>query len=203
MILKSHGPAPTQPKTPVTTRLQGHPVPRTRIHGQCISMIRAILPGKLLIRNLYRLLRQRQCWSDQLTLDAGAIYDLRWWFEWAHNWNGLSITLHPVNHKLTTDTSHTGWGALVKHDQAYGHWNVRMSHASSNYRELLAVLMVLHSFKSMLTNSHTQVVSDNITTVSYLVGQDGPCPLLSDLATAIWAFATEHNIHLSARHLSG
>ena len=34
-----------------------------RICGQCVSMAKAVLPGKLLLRNAYRLLRQRVSWG--------------------------------------------------------------------------------------------------------------------------------------------
>ena len=46
---------------------------------QCVAKLRAVAFGKLMLRNLYRLLRSRVGWSDQLVLDIGAREDLNWW----------------------------------------------------------------------------------------------------------------------------
>jgi hypothetical protein len=39
-----------------------------RIAGQCISMAKAVIPAKLLLRNIYRLLAARASWQDILYL---------------------------------------------------------------------------------------------------------------------------------------
>ena len=40
-----------------------------RIAGQCISMSLAVIPGKLLLRNTYRLLAKRKSWEDRMIID--------------------------------------------------------------------------------------------------------------------------------------
>ena len=40
-----------------------------RIAGQCVSMSKCVLPAKLLLRNVYRLLKTRVSWRDVLHLD--------------------------------------------------------------------------------------------------------------------------------------
>ena len=50
-----------------------------RVAGQCIAMTRAIIPGKLLLRNLYRLLATKNSWDEILHLDKFTINDLNWW----------------------------------------------------------------------------------------------------------------------------
>ena len=67
----------------------------------------------------------------------------------------------------------------------------------------MAILMGLHSFATQLPGKHVQIVSDNITFVSYVACQGGSVEELSQLATAIWSLATEHKIYLSAKHLAG
>ena len=47
-----------------------------RITGQCISMCKAIIPAKLKLRNLYKILRSRASWHDTLALDSPAVNDL-------------------------------------------------------------------------------------------------------------------------------
>ena len=63
-------------KTHATARLLA------RIAGQCISMTKAIIPGKLLLRNLYRLLAKKKGWDDVLEIDQATrqdFQDLIWW----------------------------------------------------------------------------------------------------------------------------
>ena len=52
-----------------------------KIAGQCVSMTLAIVPGKLMLRNIYRLLASRRSWSDHLHFDKGTISDLCWWID--------------------------------------------------------------------------------------------------------------------------
>ena len=50
-----------------------------RLGGQCISMCKAVFPGKLKLRAVYRLLKTRTCWSDNLTWSKDTVQDLKWW----------------------------------------------------------------------------------------------------------------------------
>ena len=62
-----------------------------RICGQCISFTKAIVPTKLLLRNLYRLLGTRKSWSDILKIDKSSSDDLNWWVAALASWNGKPI----------------------------------------------------------------------------------------------------------------
>lgn len=174
-----------------------------RIAGQCVSMCRVILPGKLLLRNLYRLLKARLSWQDLLQIDTGTSKDLEWWLSALQSWNGKAVVKHSVDMQLTTDASHIGWGAHVNGLKAMGFWNMRMSQEHSNYRELMAVMLAIQSFAEQLQNHSIQLLSDNVTTVAYLNHLGGPSPLLSQLATAIWSECYRLNIQLQAKHLAG
>lgn len=174
-----------------------------RVTGQCVSMAQAILPAKLMLRNAYRLLQSKSLWEDTLFIDNGTYADLEWWLDALTSWNGAPLVLRPIDVQMATDASHLGWGAVSGEAHAMGTWNKRVSHASSNYRELLAVLMGLWSFKDQLRGKHLQILSDNVVAVCYITCQGGSNPQLSQLATAIWALAVDLNVMLSARHLAG
>ena len=47
-----------------------------RIAGRCVSMLAAVFPAKLKLRNVYRLLNSRSCWESQLAWSQGATEDL-------------------------------------------------------------------------------------------------------------------------------
>jgi hypothetical protein len=174
-----------------------------RIAGQCISMCTVILPCKLLLRNLYRLLGLRTTWQDILTLDSGTIKDLKWWWHALQTWNGRAVTPTTVDIQMTTDASGSGWGAHVNGLKAMGYWNTRMSMEHSNYRELMAVLMAILSFQNQLRGKNVQLLSDNITTIAYLNHLGGCEKKLSDLSTAIWSTCYELGVTLQAKHLAG
>lgn len=174
-----------------------------RVAGQCVAMAEAIIPAKLLLRNVYRLLATRHSWDATLILDASTIADLQWWLDALRNWNGRPIVKHSIELQLTTDASSTGWGAWINNHQAAGFWNKRLATQPSNYREMIAVLMGLHSFHEMVRGKVVQIVSDNISTVAYINNLGGPSSQLTDAARAIWSFAYDNKITLTATFLAG
>lgn len=174
-----------------------------RITGQCISMVAAIVPGKLFLRHAYRLLAQRQSWQDKLILDHGTISDLQWWLSALDSWNCHQIRLRPVDIQIETDASQIAWGAVCGQFQAMGHWNARVSSASSNYRELLAILLAIQAFAPMLRGKHVQILTDNVSAAAYLNRLGGSSADLTQVAKAIWAEAYSMDIHLSGKHLAG
>lgn len=174
-----------------------------RIAGQCVSMSRAVLPGKLLLRNIYRLLKQRLSWQDNLTLDEGTIQDLQWWEKALLSWNGTKVVHQAIDLQLITDASSTGWGAVLEQKEARGLWNQEMSLEHSNVREMMAVLLALKSFRSQVHNKVVQLLSDNISTVAYINYQGGSSVRLTQLATAIWAELIDNKVSLVAKHIAG
>ena len=127
-----------------------------RICGQCVSMAKAVLPGKLLLRNAYRLLEQRSTWGDLLQLDTATRQDLSWWLEALGpcGWNGLSVPTRPVEAQCETDASDSGWGGYYNGRQAGGFRNGRLRATSINYRELMSVLLTIKTFGSDLQGKH-------------------------------------------------
>ena len=174
-----------------------------RIAGQCVSMAKAVLPAKLLLRNVYRLLSTRSSWQDSLILDEPTVSDLKWWVASLKSWNGRAVKPVQIDFQLTTDASSLGWGAKLQELQAQGVWNTRLAYKHSNYRELMAILLALHSFLPHLRHRVVQVLTDNITAAAYLNFQGGPSVELTQVATAIWELIVENNIVISARYLAG
>ncbi len=187
-----------------------------RIAGQCVAMTKAVLPAKLLLRNLYRIIARRTSWDEPLTLDVSCRHDLQWWFTAVNSWNGAPLVLSTPDVQLTTDASGSGWGGFLpgaqthllfpegsEFLQAAGTWTKRVSMEQSNFRELLAVLKCLQSFGASIRNLHVQVISDNITTVACLSKLGTPSPLLHALMTTIFVHCHHQNVTLSAKWLAG
>jgi hypothetical protein len=176
-----------------------------RIAGQCVSMAKAVLPAKLLLRNLYRLISQKTAWEEILWLDMATIKDLNWWNTALQNWNGRHISTRPVEIQIETDASQTGWGArlMSNGNQAAGYWDKVMSTAPSNARELMAVIMAILSFKETLIGKAVQVLTDNISTTAYIMHMGGPSVGLTNMVANLWTICYQYNIDLSARYLAG
>ncbi len=68
-----------------------------------------------------------------------------------------------------------------------GEWNKRVSVQSSNYRELMAILMVITALRHDLGDKNIELLSDNITAIAYVNYKGGPSESLTLIAKAIWA----------------
>lgn len=176
-----------------------------RVAGQCVSMSKAVLPAKLLLRNLYRLLKQRTSWEEILWLDSPTKKDLTWWHLALQNWNGRKLSTRPIDVQLETDASQTGWGAFLINSgkQAAGFWDRMMSSAPSNARELMAVIMAIMSFKEDLVHKSVQVLTDNISTAAYIMHFGGPSVGLTNIVASLWTICYQYDIELTARYLAG
>ena len=174
-----------------------------RIAGQCILMSRVILPAKLLLRNIYRLLRTKSSWKTQLVIDQPAQADLIYWKDSLMAWNGRLVTSHLTDVQAVSDASQTGWGFACMGEEAAGHWDKYMALQPSNVREMMAVLMGLETFRAELRNKTVQILSDNISTVANINFQGGPSEPLTQIARAIWNVAITNQIRIHARYLRG
>ena len=178
-----------------------------RFAGRCISMLAAVFPCKLKLRNVYRLLASRRSWGDSLEWSAEAVEDLNWWINSLDKWNGR-LLLPPAQFdlQLLTDASESGWGAVLSEPDsrtASGFWSPEVSRESSNYRELFAVYLALLSFRTSLTEKKVEILSDNITTVALINKFGSADKRLDALAQAIWSFAFQRNLMIAAHHISG
>ena len=174
-----------------------------KIAGQCVSTAWAVTPGKLLLRNTYRLLSTRETWDCTLILSKEVFTELDWWLRAVDHWNCREICTRPIEIQVITDASHLGWGAVCNDKIASGDWNPRVSRESSNYREMLAILMALKSFQSVLRDKSVQILSDNITAIAYINHKGGPSTVLSQLAMSIWVEAIDNGLSIQCAHIAG
>ena len=173
------------------------------IAGQCVAMSKAIVPGKLLLRNIYRIIASHVDWNSQVSLNDNARSDLKWWLDALKGWNGAPLVSQPIDFQVEMDASSSGWGSKFRSEEATGLWSKQVSFKHSNYRELLAVLNTIITFREQMANKHIQVLSDNVVTCAYINHLGGLSSDLSNLMTTLWSTASKYGITLSARHLAG
>ena len=126
-----------------------------KIGGECIAMMKAVLPAKLLLRNLYRNLAAKQTWDSRVVIEESCREDLKWWFNSLKNWNGAPLLRSNKQLiQIDTDASGSGWGSACRLPgkilQASGTWTKDVSFQPSNYRELLVILKSILSFRHVL-----------------------------------------------------
>ena len=119
--------------------------------GRMRSNEKASIPGKLLLRNLYRLLATKQSRDQMMVLDQYTIRDLQWLLSGLHEWNYPIIRPCLVQTQLVMDASCTRWGSALGDKSAVGYWNQRRQYCPSNYREPLAIPVGLKTFKKQIT----------------------------------------------------
>ncbi|KAG8538770.1 hypothetical protein GDO81_022103 [Engystomops pustulosus] len=129
--------------------------------------------------------------------------DLLWWMELRNLEKGVCWH-HLPTITIVTDASSSGWGAILPSHYEQGSWTLAQAKNSSNYRELRAVWEALRSNTAYLRDHHIHILSDNVSTVSYLRRQGGTrSPVLSSLARTIFQWAEENILSISATHLKG
>ena len=84
-----------------------------KIGGECIAMMRAVLPTKLLLQNLYCMLSYRSSWDSVLEVSEACIKDLMWWRDALTLWNGAPLCKRAVEIQVETNALKTGWGGTT------------------------------------------------------------------------------------------
>ncbi len=173
-----------------------------RVAGKCVSLSCAVIPGKLLLRNVYRTIGLRHSWEDRMFLDKPTCSDLDWWLQALPNWNGKPLLQAQVHQQIFTDASGTGWGGWTGHLQAGGMWSTAGVFQHSNVKELLAVWKTLQSLPDV-RHKVIQVVSDNISTVACINRLSSASSSLTTVMKQVLVWCDRRDITLVARHLSG
>ena len=174
-----------------------------RCAGLCVSTAWVVSPGKLFLRNIYNLLGKRNNWYDSLQITEPAILELKWWLANIDDFNAKTIKPNPITVSFEVDASSLGWGANLGEKFAKGDFNNQLSQASSNFRELTAILCAILAFRKELINEHVLIFSDNSTAVAYVNNKGGPVLDLTNIAIQIWEEAERLGLSISCRHLAG
>lgn len=173
------------------------------VAGHCCSLTRAVLPAQLLLRNLYRDIKCRRDWSSLIRLSPASVRDLQDWLAGLSTWDGRVATSRPFDAVLDTDASLSGWGAALMDSSATsaGWWRGRTRHI--NELELKAVLKALRSFQPLLAGKSVLVRCDNVTAVAFINKLGGRNMAMNKTMRKIFAWCSDHQVQLTARHLPG
>ncbi|KAI2653489.1 ORF V: Enzymatic polyprotein [Labeo rohita] len=114
------------------------------------------------------------------------------------------VPLEQVSRRIivTTDASKTGWGATCNGQAASRVWTGPRLFWHINCLELLAVLLALRRFRSMIQGKHVLVRTDNTTTVAY-INHHVRSFRMSQLARHLLLWSQHRLKSLRATHIPG
>ncbi len=172
--------------------------------GKCVSLSRAVIPGKLLLRNVYRCISQKLDWNSHIFVDRATRADLEWWIQALPNWNGRPLLQANVHQQIYTDASGMGWGGWTSQNNVDegGTWTTRQVLHHSNVKELMAVWETLRSLPNV-HNKVIQVISDNVSTVACINRLSSSSDRMASVMRQVLAWCENRDVTLVAHHLSG
>ena len=178
--------------------------------GLMVSSFAGVYYGPLFYRSLENIKTdalQANGWDleGKVTLSPLCKQDLLWWI---NNVDQYPQTITPqIPHlTLTTDSSLTGWGAVIEGTSsvASGRWSFQESQLHINFLELKAILLGLQSLCSHLTNCTIKVLCDNTTAVSYVRSMGGSKSRnCNDITREILIWCMQRQLALSISHIPG
>ena len=146
----------------------------------------------------------RQDLEAPVSASVECLHDLQWWLHLPRLSLGVSLCQVSPDLHFWSDASDVGWGAHLDRQIASGLWDSHQAALSINARELLAVKLGLHQFRSSLQGRTVAVFCDNTTEVAYLRKEGGTrSPLLNTLAQEILRWMESLSIRLAPQFLPG
>ena len=105
---------------------------------------------------------------------------------------------------ITTDASHSGWGAVYKNEKFGGRWSESEAENHINVLEMMVVWLALKSVCRVTRSKHVLVRCDNSCTVTYLTAMGGiKSTKCNETAKQIWFWCIGRDLWLSATHMPG
>lgn len=176
-----------------------------KLIGMLIATCPAVEYGELYTKNLERakiqaLLRSEGSFESKMYLADSAKSDLQWWL--SNLGRTKSIKTTSFSKTIYTDASGTGWGGTDNVRETHGFWNEEQKLWHINYRELLAIKLILPDLASDCSNCQILLRVDNTTAISYINKKGGvKYPHFHALAKEIWQWAEKRGIWLYATYI--
>ena len=139
-----------------------------------------------------------------MILSRDAKEDLDWWQHHLTHWNGRAVIQRQAQVRIQSDTSLTGWGAVCDGVSTGGTWSLQEKTMHINCLELLAADLTMKAFLKERHGISVLLQLDNSTAVAYINNLGGTVSsALTSLAKALWLWALERDILITAQHIPG
>jgi hypothetical protein len=139
-----------------------------------------------------------------LTVSSKMRDAVHWWSDPQNVLSSVSIQDLRKTITILTDASQQGWGAHLEDRLASGRWSPEQAQYHINVLEMWAVEKALVEFQSLLLGQRVQILSDNMTVVSYISKQGGTLSFsLYQEVRRLLLWCKDKEITLLARHIPG
>ena len=172
--------------------------------GVLLHVAKCVRPARLFIARLLDALRNAKGWFININADMRA--DMRWFLEFAAQWNGKSYipAPSPTMYIYVDACLSTVGGSDGK--RAYAGQVTPITDGVHNITELeaLNVVLALHTFLGKESaGAHVRIHCDNNAAVQVLQSGRGRNKVLLDCARAAWMVQAVLDVHVSYVHVPG
>ena len=146
----------------------------------------------------------KQQYQRMVVLTPEAQAELLWWARTAKTYNSSPLIQSPPDLVIKTDASLLGWGARCQELRTVGLWSVEEQMMHINVLELLEVFLAIKTFSKGKDSLNILIRADNMTAKAYINHRGGThLQTLNSIATHLWKWSLDHQIHLTAEYLPG
>lgn len=146
-------------------------------------------------------------WDAKVMLDDSTVQACAWWLDQFRQWNGVALIPGTPSLTLTTDASENAQGCTLRGGQLDLRSQFIVPAAqrgrSSNWRELMAILLALQRFSDLLRGQTLLIRSDNTTALACIRNQGSREPELNSIAERIWAVTLQADVRLLTQYIPG
>ena len=179
--------------------------------GSLNFVCRAISPGRAFMGRLIALTRGLTKPHHRVRFTTGARLDLLMWLRFLADFNGVSAFLgsnweSSNSLSLFTDAAAAiGFGAYFAGRWTQGHWpgDIIQNPPSIAFLEFYPIVVAIHCWASLLSNSRVKFHTDNIAVVHIINKQSSHCPKIMHLLRLFVLQCLKFNIYFRAVHVPG
>lgn len=178
--------------------------------GKFLFIAKCVRPARVFLARLLEKLRSLKGKNPRFHIDEQCQKDLIWWHLFLPNFNGVTmlpfIEWSSPDMVIASDACLSGCGAV-----AFGQYFHTLFPSSIigwcggniNVLELVAIVIAIKQWSSMLTNAKLVVNCDNMTVVHAINHGHVYSPCLLTGLRELWYLAGAHNFDIKARHIPG
>jgi len=176
--------------------------------GKLSFASKVIKPGRIFVRRLINLSMTGKKLNHQINLNSAAKADIKWWGNFISTWNGIAIIQSPLRSSdslnLFTDASSLkGYGAVFGNHWTYGSWPPNVKDKDINYKELLAILIAIFTWKDEFINQQIIVFTDSKSICDIWSKGNTVNNNIMYLIRKLFLFAAKNNINIIFKHVPG
>lgn len=176
--------------------------------GSLQHAAKAVRQGRSFVRRLINLSMVVENLDSYIRLNISARSDIRWWFEFAKQWNGTSMLfkwdrLHPQSIVTSDASGHWGCGAYVGDHWFQFQWPSDMDECHITIKELIPIVMAAAIWGHEWVGQSVRFQCDNAAVVAIVNSGSSRDPFAMHLVRCLAFITARFNFVVSSSHIHG